>query len=318
MRSGAIALVVTASLAVLLLGNSSIAGAHNSLDSSAPESGATLAVAPTVVELNFKKDVPLESFSSALTGPDGTRTPLAGAIGGQATQVNVRLPNLTAGEYSLRWKLVSSDGHAITDTVQFNVQGAQSTTTAQQTAPPATNGANLDGGLTTSGASGASGVTGTPAAVSPSGASGLPDANSQPTTDRVNPAAVGGFKMPGPLGWGLRALGYGLFAVLVGGLVTGARLWPQRWSEPTSGRSDIASKRIRSTDSGTANLKLVTGYAAAALGAVAAIAALVSAGDIVGQRRGPPSTTCGAPPVTGRSRARSGAVSPARCSPARF
>ena len=132
-------LLTTLALLALGTGIASTAFAHNSLDTSTPVDGATLDVPPTEVVWVFAKDVPLETLTVTYTDPTGVRTELPGSRHGATTkEVITPLPVLVAGEHSVRWRLVSADGHAVTGRVQFTVAGAAVTTTTPTAAAPST------------------------------------------------------------------------------------------------------------------------------------------------------------------------------------
>ncbi|MFI0357122.1 copper resistance protein CopC [Actinomadura sp. 9N407] len=103
------------------------AWAHDSLKSSNPEKGAQIA-SPSEIELTFTGTVRVPRI--VLTGPDGTRHE-AGAA--QAIDNKVAQPvkgTLANGEYTVGWRVVSSDGHPITGTYTFTVKGSPATQTA--------------------------------------------------------------------------------------------------------------------------------------------------------------------------------------------
>lgn len=115
-------LLTTFALLVLGLGSSRTALAHNSLASSMPADGETVTAPPADTVLTFDKDVPLDTLTVTLTDPGGVRTQLQGSRhGSSASEVLTPLPALVDGTYSLRWRLVGADGHAITGRVQFTV-----------------------------------------------------------------------------------------------------------------------------------------------------------------------------------------------------
>jgi copper transport protein len=126
--------VVVTSLGVL----SGPAAAHNSLVSTDPADGATLAVAPTEITWLFDTAVPLETMTVTLIDATGTRTELAGSVHGAAgdTEVVTPLPALQPGEVSVRWRLVGPDGHPVTGRVQFVVTAAASSGVAPDVSLP--------------------------------------------------------------------------------------------------------------------------------------------------------------------------------------
>ncbi len=98
------------------------ASAHNSIRTSSPADGEQLAVAPAEWVLTFANEVPLESTSGLLTLADGTVQPLAAPTHGESTNViRFLLPTELTGIVDAQWRLVSTDGHAITGAVRFAI-----------------------------------------------------------------------------------------------------------------------------------------------------------------------------------------------------
>ena len=90
--------------------------------SSDPADGAVLDASPSAWTVSFDKDVPIDSASGVLQGPDGTRTPLRSPRhGASARDVVFDLPTGLSGAYTARWRLVGSDGHVISGRVSFTV-----------------------------------------------------------------------------------------------------------------------------------------------------------------------------------------------------
>lgn len=97
--------------------------AHDVLIDSDPEDGATLDTVPEEVVLTFN-NAPMEGGSGSaivVTGPDGAENQ-EGELAFDGTDVTVGLAPLgEAGEYSIAYRVVSSDGHPIQDTLAFSV-----------------------------------------------------------------------------------------------------------------------------------------------------------------------------------------------------
>lgn len=138
---------------VLALGGASGVLAHNSLSASEPVDGATLDVAPTTWTLTFTGAVPLDSASAEVVLSDGRRVALPPAAQGASTSSIVfTLPEGLSGAVTGRWRLVGTDGHAITGRVQFTVTPIAVTTTIASTVSATTTTAPLeafDGGSST-------------------------------------------------------------------------------------------------------------------------------------------------------------------------
>ena len=116
--------------------SSGTALAHNTLLSSDPADGTTLAVAPTRITWQFDKPVPLETMTVTLIDASGARSELSGSTHGAAgdTEVVTPLTPLQPGPVSVRWRLVGADGHPITGRVDFTLT-APTPTTVAATAP---------------------------------------------------------------------------------------------------------------------------------------------------------------------------------------
>lgn len=119
-RTIALAAVALAAGALLGLANAPAAFAHDELVSSSPEPGQVLETSPAEVKLTFSDDIipvgtaievvdhhgeTIESGEAVVAGPDVTAT----------------LPADLEGEYQVRWRAVSSDGHVIDGTIDFGV-----------------------------------------------------------------------------------------------------------------------------------------------------------------------------------------------------
>jgi hypothetical protein len=173
------------------------AAAHNYLVSSTPSDGAVLDAAPSEVTLEFNGPVGQKFATVVVAGPDGT-TVQSGAprvVGGTVTQ-RVR-PLEQSGTYRIAWRVVSSDGHPISGTLEFRLRTDDSRATK-----------------------GASGVRD---AASPSAtASRSPTASTSPTTSTsAGPAAQSHADSAG-VGW-LLAGGAGVAALAVGLVVATRR-----------------------------------------------------------------------------------------------
>lgn len=101
-----------------------------------------LDASPPTWTVTFDKDVPIDSASGVLQGPDGARTPLPSPRhGASARDVVFDLPTALSGTYTARWRLVGTDGHVISGRVSFVV--AAPAPTAETTVPDATTGTTV-------------------------------------------------------------------------------------------------------------------------------------------------------------------------------
>jgi copper transport protein len=199
--------------------SSGAALAHNSLISSDPPDGTSLAVAPTGIVWTFDKSVPLETLTVTLIDASGARTEIAGSVHGSSgdAEVVTPLPTLQSGSVSVRWRLVGPDGHPITGRVGFMI-GPHATTSA-----PA---------VIASGS--ASSASTTPATTQPS-----------VTAEDSIEAGEDSYSTPSLLRWVLRYGSYLAIMAVVGMLLTSAYVWPGAGTHPLLRR--ILSRSLAAT-----------------------------------------------------------------------
>ena len=117
-----------------LLGGAGSAAAHNSLISSDPAEGASLASGPQRVTLTFDEPVNSGFNTITITGPDNTAwASFEVSTSGNTVSTTVQ-PLGPAGEYVIGYRIVSADGHPVTGTVRFRLTQAGTGTPA----PPST------------------------------------------------------------------------------------------------------------------------------------------------------------------------------------
>lgn len=96
--------------------------AHTSVRSMSIAENARLAEAPESFTVEFSASVGLAAV--ALTGADDRPIPLAFTPTRQmATRHTLALPVLAAGDYTLSWRTISADGHAMSGAVRFTITG---------------------------------------------------------------------------------------------------------------------------------------------------------------------------------------------------
>lgn len=139
--AGRIAALLTM-IGLLLAGLSGTAMAHDELQGSSPENGATLAAAPETVELRFTAELTPEFVSATVTTADGARWDAGPAqIGGSTVFVPVQTA-VPAGSYTVGYRVVSSDGHPVTGSITYQVttdsRPAATASTTSTTAQPTT------------------------------------------------------------------------------------------------------------------------------------------------------------------------------------
>lgn len=128
------ALVGTAVVLLATLGFASPASAHDALESSDPVSGSSVEVAPAQITLNFTAELmPDGAEAEVFAATDPVAASEAGETDWSAGDavvdgMSLIIPlqeGLPVGTYSVNWRVVSSDGHAIStssaDIISFTV-----------------------------------------------------------------------------------------------------------------------------------------------------------------------------------------------------
>lgn len=98
--------------------------AHNTLTSSNPKDGSSIAAAPDTVTLTFNDDVqPGEGNQIVVSGPGDTRwTSGSAQVDVDGTKAGISLPPLgPAGEYTIAYRILSADGHVVKDVLSFTL-----------------------------------------------------------------------------------------------------------------------------------------------------------------------------------------------------
>ena len=115
-------LAVLAAL-VLPLATAPAAQAHDVLLESSPVDGARLGAAPGEVTLTFSADLLATGAGLVLTDAAGTTVAeTAAEVDGPVATAPLEA-DLPAGDYTLTWSVVSSDGHRIDGDLGFTVEG---------------------------------------------------------------------------------------------------------------------------------------------------------------------------------------------------
>ncbi len=125
--------------AAFLFGSAAPAFAHDQLVSSTPAESARLASAPTEISLEFSDRVLTVGAVVLLVDQDGTEwVNAAPELDGPQVSVPVD-SDLPDGNYEVRWRVVSSDGHPISSVIPFTVgDGAPTSDPAAPSNPTAT------------------------------------------------------------------------------------------------------------------------------------------------------------------------------------
>ena len=141
------ALVLLATVLVLLLAGAAPASAHAALRGTDPDDKSVVKQAPRHVTLTFTESVGLLDDSFRVFGPDQRRvhTGEATHADGRSDTARVGLPGkLAQGTYTVAWRVVSADSHPVSGAFTFSV-GKPSATTGQIDTGPAED--PLTGGL---------------------------------------------------------------------------------------------------------------------------------------------------------------------------
>jgi methionine-rich copper-binding protein CopC len=97
-----------------------LAAAHSTATFTTPANGATLKVAPTEFVLMFNEAAKLARVTLQKTG-DMEQKDIGPLPAGAAQHVAIPAPKLGAGEYTLRYRAVGSDGHVVPGVVKFSI-----------------------------------------------------------------------------------------------------------------------------------------------------------------------------------------------------
>jgi methionine-rich copper-binding protein CopC len=109
-----------AMLAFMLV--SSLALAHTGLKESTPADGATVEMAPAVIDLVFTGDVRLIRFELS-SGDQKLETGFK-PVAENKSVYSIATPSLTEGHYTVNWAVIGADGHTVTNSFSFSVDAA--------------------------------------------------------------------------------------------------------------------------------------------------------------------------------------------------
>ncbi|WP_240696422.1 copper resistance protein CopC [Cellulomonas sp. HD19AZ1] len=152
------AVAVSSFAGLMLLGSSTVASAHDQLIDSVPGGDRRLEQAPVEIRLEFSAEV--MDVGAAVVVADATgedRATGAPVVDGQVVTVPLE-PDLPDGGYTVRWRVVSSDGHPITGSIPFGVR--DDPPSASPTAPSATSSTTADPQGPQAGAEGSTAASG--------------------------------------------------------------------------------------------------------------------------------------------------------------
>jgi methionine-rich copper-binding protein CopC len=109
-------------LLILLWAGSGPAGAHAVVIESSPKDKEILTGAPKEVILHLNSNIEKSLVRISLTGSGGRTIPLPRpAAGGPPDRLVIPLPGIGPGDYVLRYRVLSTDGHATSGVLRFSV-----------------------------------------------------------------------------------------------------------------------------------------------------------------------------------------------------
>lgn len=109
-------------LAVALLAQASPAMAHDRLVDASPSKNSVLDVIPADITLSFSATPSNLGLAIKVTGPDGAEYAAGEPILDGTTVRQSLKAEAPAGDYRVDWRVVSSDGHPISGTIDFTVE----------------------------------------------------------------------------------------------------------------------------------------------------------------------------------------------------
>lgn len=138
-RRRTIPAVLTAAVlaAVALLVPALPAAAHDELISTDPSADSVLDALPDTITFTYSADVLPDQGATVIEVTDSTGASLvSGAPAVDGATVTQALSGSASGAVSVRWRVVSSDGHPIDGSFAFTVPAASPTPTVTPTAEP--------------------------------------------------------------------------------------------------------------------------------------------------------------------------------------
>ena len=113
------------------------ADAHVALRSVTPGDGETVATAPGRVTLEFNEPIGASFATVTVTGPSGDVGRGRPDVDG-TTVTQALTGDLPGGDYTVAFRVLSEDGHPVSDTTTFTVADASTTTATSPSSEPTT------------------------------------------------------------------------------------------------------------------------------------------------------------------------------------
>lgn len=95
--------------------------AHAVVVKAQPALDQQVAAGPLDIRLEFNSRIDKKRSRLQLTLPDGTRTDVPIAEGGEPNVLTAQVPALAPGAYALRWQVLAVDGHITRGDIPFTV-----------------------------------------------------------------------------------------------------------------------------------------------------------------------------------------------------
>jgi methionine-rich copper-binding protein CopC len=117
-----LALPATAALLFLVI-FAPTASAHSELEDSSPAAGAVLHAAPDKVTLTFNEAIQGDGSGIVVRDSQGNRydKPDTFAVKENVVSIDLSLAE-TSGDYTVEYRIVSADGHIVTDQYEYKLQ----------------------------------------------------------------------------------------------------------------------------------------------------------------------------------------------------
>jgi methionine-rich copper-binding protein CopC len=135
------ALAVVLAAAALLVGAATPAQAHNILVGTSPADGSTAKVVPAQVVLTFNEPALAVGTEIIVTGPAGQVQSGAAVLVNNTVTERLQ-PGSPAGQYTVVWRVTSTDGHPVSGRFSFTAtspsQGQRATATTATNSPTST------------------------------------------------------------------------------------------------------------------------------------------------------------------------------------
>jgi methionine-rich copper-binding protein CopC len=113
------------------------ADAHAALESISPEDGASVTTAPTRVVLAFSEPISTTFATVTVSGDGGTVSEGRPVVDG-VTVTQALAAGLANGRYTVTYRVVSEDGHPVSDKTTFTVAAVTTPTSSGSSEPSAT------------------------------------------------------------------------------------------------------------------------------------------------------------------------------------